>query len=69
MINLEQMTNIELKHYLSVNRNDEVAFRSALQVLLSRRDPNAVRQPYPFDLPNPESQVEAILKEKFDEVS
>ena len=48
--NLEQMTNTELKHYMSEHRNDEVAFRSALQVLLNRRDPNAVRQPYPFDL-------------------
>jgi hypothetical protein len=67
--NLEQMTNTELKHYLSVNRNDEVAFRSALQVLLSRRNPNTVRQPYPFDLTNPESEVEAIFKEKLDEVS
>lgn len=64
--NLEQMTNTELKHYMSEYRNDEVAFRSALEILLSRRDPNALRHPYPFDLANPESQVEEILKEKFD---
>lgn len=62
--NLHQMTNAELKQYLSEHRNDEEAFRAALQVLISRRDPNAARQPYPFDLAAPESEVKAILKEK-----
>lgn len=62
--NLSQMTNTELKQYLSEHRNDEEAFRAALEVLMRRRDP-ANRQPYPFDLANPESEVEAILREKF----
>ncbi|MGJ5675115.1 MAG: DUF6887 family protein [Nostochopsis sp.] len=64
MLNLDQMTTPELKRYLSEHRNDEEEFRAALQVLISRRDPNAPRQPYPFDLDDPESEVEAILREK-----
>lgn len=63
--NLSELTNAELKRYLADHRKDEEAFRAALQVLISRRDPNAVRQPYPFDLANPESEVEAVLREKF----
>ncbi|MEL6383023.1 MAG: hypothetical protein AAFQ89_11350 [Cyanobacteria bacterium J06626_18] len=61
--NLKQMTNAELKRFLSENRNDEEAFRAALEVLLDRRDP-ATQQPYPFDLETPETQVTALLKEK-----
>ncbi len=63
MQNLSQMTNTELKRFLSENRNNEEAFRAALEVLMSRRDP-ATQQPYPFDLENPETQVEALLREK-----
>ncbi|NMG09490.1 hypothetical protein [Brasilonema sp. UFV-L1] len=63
MQNLNQMSNTELKQYLSEHRNEEEAFRAALQVLMSRRDP-ATQQPYPFDLDNPQSEVEALLKEK-----
>ena len=62
---LSQLTNSELKHYISEHRNDEQAFRAALEILMSRRDP-ANRQPYPFDLANPERDVEAILREKLD---
>ncbi len=64
MKNLSEMTTTQLKRYLSEHRNDEEAFGAALQVLLSRRDPNAPRQPYPFDLEDPKSEVEAILREK-----
>ncbi|UBF23776.1 hypothetical protein K9N68_18620 [Kovacikia minuta CCNUW1] len=63
---LSQMTNTELKQYISEHRNDEAAFRAALEVLMSRRNP-ANLQPYPFDLANPESEVEAILKAKFNQ--
>lgn len=63
MQNLDKMTNIELKQYLSEHRNDEDAFRAGLQILMDRRDPSA-RQPYPFDLSDPESEVETLLKEK-----
>ena len=62
--NLSQMTNTELKKYLSEHRNDEKAFRAALEVLMNRRNP-ANLQPYPFNLANPKSEVEAILREKF----
>jgi len=62
--NLHQMTNTELKQYISKHRNDEEAFRAALEVLISRRDPDAAYQPYPFDLADPEGEVEAILMNK-----
>ncbi len=61
--NLSEMTNAELKRYISEHRNNQEAFRAALEVLISRRNP-ANRQPYPFDLTNPESEVEAIFREK-----
>ncbi len=61
---LHQMTNAQLKQYISEHRNDEEAFRAALEVLISRRDPNAPYQPYPFNLSDPESEVQAIFVEK-----
>jgi hypothetical protein len=62
--NLNQMTNAELKQYISAHRNDEEAFRAALEELISRRDPNAAYQPYPFELADPEGEVKAILRKK-----
>jgi hypothetical protein len=62
--NLQQMTNTELKQYISQHRNNDEAFRAALEVLMSRRDPNAPYQPYPFELTDPKSKVEALLIEK-----
>jgi hypothetical protein len=64
MQDLYQMTNAELKQYISAHRNDKDSFRAALEVLLSRRDPNAPYQPYPFDLTDPEGEVQAIFVEK-----
>lgn len=61
---LYQMTNAELKQYISAHRNNEEAFSAALEVLMSRRDPNAPYQPYPFNLTDPESEVQAIFAEK-----
>jgi protein subunit release factor B len=61
---LQQMTNAELKQYISQHRNNEEAFRAALEVLMSRRDPNAPYQPYPFELTDPKTEVEALLIEK-----
>lgn len=66
MPNLSGMTNTELKRYISEHRNDQAAFQAAMEVLMSRRDP-ANRQPYPFELANPEVEVEAILKEKLNQ--
>lgn len=62
--NLHQMTNAELKQYLSQHRNEEETFRAALQVLISRRSSETVRYPYPFDLADPEGEITAILKAK-----
>ncbi len=62
--NLDQMTNYELKQYLSDHRNEEEAFRSALQVLMNHRDSNVRRQPYPFDLAYPECEVGQLLAKK-----
>ncbi len=67
MQNLSEMTTTQLKQYLSEHRNDEESFRAALQILISRRDPNVPRQPYPFDLDDPKSEVEAILREKLNQ--
>ncbi|NET62503.1 MAG: hypothetical protein F6K47_42335 [Symploca sp. SIO2E6] len=61
--NLSRMTNTELKRYISEHRNDDKAFHAAMEVLMSRRNP-ANRHPYPFELKNPEAEVEAILREK-----
>ena len=61
---LHQMTNAELKQYTSAHRNEEQAFRAALEVVMSRRDPNAPYQPYPFDLNDPEGEVRTIFLEK-----
>lgn len=68
MPDIHQMTNAELKQYISVHRNNDDAFRAALAELMSRRDPNAPFQPYPFDLSDPEAEVTAILIEKFKQI-
>ncbi|MCL1469005.1 DUF6887 family protein [Argonema galeatum] len=65
--NIFQMTNAELKRYISEHRNDTEAFQAAMEVLMSRRNP-ANRHPYPFELANPEIEVEAILKRKLNQV-
>ncbi|KYC37641.1 hypothetical protein WA1_39970 [Scytonema hofmannii PCC 7110] len=58
------MTNTELKQYISQHRNNDEAFRAVLEVLMSRHDPNAPYQAYPFELTDPKSKVEALLIEK-----
>jgi hypothetical protein len=66
MPNLSEMTNIELKRYISEHRNDIEAFQAAMEVLMSRRNP-ANRHPYPFELENPEVEVEPLLREKLNQ--
>lgn len=66
--NLKEMTITELKQYISENRNDEEVFHAALQELMSRRDPNAIRYPNPFDLADPIAEMEAIFKEKLEQI-
>lgn len=65
--NLHQMTSTQLKQYLSKHRNDESAFWAALEVVISRRHPNATYHPYPFDLADPEGEVKAMLVEKIEQ--
>jgi hypothetical protein len=66
MQNLSEMTNAELKQYISEHRNDTDSFAAAMAVVMSRRNP-ANLQPYPLDLVNPEVEVEAILRKKLND--
>jgi hypothetical protein len=66
MQNLSEMTNAELKQYISEHRNDTDSFTAAMAVVMSRRNP-ANLQPYPLDLVNPEVEVEAILRKKLND--
>lgn len=61
MPNLREMSDAELKQYLSAHRNDDVAFSEALGELMSRNR-DTVR--YPANLPLEE--IERIIKEKLD---
>ncbi len=63
---LEEMTNSELRRYLSENRNDENAFSQALELLMSRRK-NTTKYPSPLSMPYDE--VEAIFKNKIKQIS
>lgn len=58
MPNLKEMTDSELKQYLSKHRNNDEAFSEALSELLNC-NPNA--QPYPADMP-PE-EIEQVMRE------
>lgn len=66
MVSLSEMTNTELKQYISLHRNDRSSFEAAMTVLMSRRNP-ANRQPYPLELTNPEVEVEDILRAKLND--
>jgi stage V sporulation protein SpoVS len=66
MQNLSEMTNTELKQYISEHRNNPDSFAAAMAVVMSRRNP-ANLQPYPLDLVNPEVEVEAILRKKLND--
>lgn len=65
---LNQLTNAELKRYISEHRNNDEAFHEALQILMSRRDPNAITYPYPYDMADPEREVEAIFRERMSQI-
>ena len=58
--NLTQMTNTELKQYLSATRNDDEKFSAALKELMSRRDKDASW--FPFE--QSPSEVESLIKNK-----
>ncbi len=61
---LSEMTNSELRQYLSKHRNDEEVFSQALEVLLSRKK-DGFKYPNPYSMPYEE--VEAIFKSKLNE--
>lgn len=67
-LELSEMTNTELKQYISEHRNDTEAFHAAMEVLMSRRNP-AHRHPYPLDLENPEVEVEAFLRDRLNQAT
>ncbi|MCU0569547.1 MAG: hypothetical protein MUF49_23595 [Oculatellaceae cyanobacterium Prado106] len=66
MQDLSQMTSTELKRFISEHRNNDEAFRAALEVLMERCDPDDL-QPFPFSLENPEAEVGALLRKKIAE--
>jgi succinate dehydrogenase flavin-adding protein (antitoxin of CptAB toxin-antitoxin module) len=62
-LNFQEMSREELKKYIRINPTDDEAIR---ELFVNRRNPNAKRYPYPYDMPSEE--VEAIFKEKLDRV-
>ncbi|MEL6469237.1 MAG: hypothetical protein AAFQ74_05880 [Cyanobacteria bacterium J06623_4] len=64
---LSKLTNDELKAYISAHRNDEQLASAALELLLSRQDPNAPVYPYDFGLNGSGEDLRAVLAEKLKE--
>lgn len=64
MSNLKEMTDVELKEYLSAHRNNDDVFSEALSELLSRT-PDAKR--YPADMP-PE-EIARIIREQLESLN
>ena len=64
MSNLKEMTDAELKQYLSEHRNNDDVFSEALSELLSR-NPNAKR--YPADM-LPE-EMDRIIREQLESLN
>ncbi len=58
MPNLKEMTDSEIKQYLSEHRNNDEAFSKALSELLNR---NSNTQRYPADMPLEE--IERVIRE------
>lgn len=61
---LSEMTNSELRQYLSQHRNDEEAFSQGLEVLISRKK-DGFKYPSPYSMPYEE--VEAIFKSRLNQ--
>ncbi len=60
---LAEMSIAELKAYIKTHRHDARAFHEALNVMLSRTNPDAKK--YPADLS--EAEMEAIFKARIDQ--
>ncbi|MEL6262341.1 MAG: hypothetical protein AAFR12_14870 [Cyanobacteria bacterium J06626_6] len=65
---LDKLTNNELKAYISEHRNDTSLASAALELLLSRQDPEAPVYPYSLGLNGSEHELRAVLEEKLKEV-
>lgn len=59
---LSQMSNTEVRQYLSENSHNEEAFSQALEVLMSRKKDNFK---YPPTSEMDAAEIEAIFKAKF----
>ncbi|MEM8638202.1 MAG: hypothetical protein AAGG51_05180 [Cyanobacteria bacterium P01_G01_bin.54] len=57
--NLNEMTNTELKRYISKHRNDTEAFSAGLGVILSRLEPANFKPPE-----QAEAELKALLAEQ-----
>ena len=62
---LSQMSNSELRQYLSDNRNDEKTFSQALELLMSRKK-NNFKYPPPSEMDA--GEIEAIFQGKLEEI-
>jgi hypothetical protein len=61
---LSQMTNKELRRYLSENRHDEERFSQALEILMSRKQGN-FKYPPPSEME--QDEIEAIFQAKLNQ--
>jgi hypothetical protein len=59
--NFETMTKAELRAYVLEHREDD----EALRVLMSRRNPNAVRYDFP-STPEGQAQMKRVIQQKID---
>ncbi|PZV14972.1 MAG: hypothetical protein DCF21_12195 [Leptolyngbya sp.] len=62
---LTNLTNTQLKQYISEHRNDQDACSTALNVLMSRSNP-ANRRPFSENLQELERELNAFLQSKQD---
>lgn len=62
---LTDLTNTQLKQYISEHRNDQDACSAALSVLMSRSNP-VNRRPFSENLKELERELNAFLKGKQD---
>ncbi|PSB04227.1 hypothetical protein C7B64_05100 [Merismopedia glauca CCAP 1448/3] len=59
--NFQEMSREELKKYIRTHPTDDDAIR---ELFVNRRNPNAKRYPYPYDMP--EVEVRDIFQKKLD---
>ncbi|MEC4986763.1 MAG: hypothetical protein SAK42_21895 [Oscillatoria sp. PMC 1076.18] len=62
--NFKQMNRSELKKYIRNNPTDDQAIR---ELFVNRRNPKAIRYPYPYEMSF--EKVETIFKDKINSVN